>query len=244
MGGLQGGSGWCARCDAVLDAATCAALLAAVDDAIGAFRARPEHPDFSRHSSSLRLRALGPGALGSPLSLARRVLRGPVRAAIDTRLSAPWRLLADQCWARRQYAPHRYPPDHHPHAWHQDGALHLDFGAPPLRLLEMVTCWIALTPCGGRAPGLELVRSAQEQPWWPDALTVDAVAARVDPAARWRPVMNAGDALLFDGAIVHRTSVDAAMQADRTSIELRVVALRGALPARLAREALVDIDGP
>jgi len=68
-----------------------------------------------------------------------------------------------QSWVRRQYAPHRYPPLHAPHGWHQDGALGFDFlshpgeGFPPDALLSMVTCWIALGPCGMEAPGLEIV---------------------------------------------------------------------------------------
>src|SRR5229473_7245126 len=68
-----------------------------------------------------------------------------------------------QSWVRRQYAPHRYPPLHAPHGWHQDGALGFDFLShpdgifPSDALLSMVTCWIALGPCGVGAPGLEIV---------------------------------------------------------------------------------------
>jgi hypothetical protein len=69
----------------------------------------------------------------------------------------------DHSWIRRQYAPHRYPRFHAPHAWHQDGALAFDFlsypdgNYPPDALLQMATCWIALDPCGLTAPGLELI---------------------------------------------------------------------------------------
>lgn len=232
----------CTRIDAVLDAAACARLLAEIDTAIGALRLQPDHADFSRYSSSLRLRALPTDGSGAPVRLARHLLQGAVGAAIAGRREAPrWLLMPDQCWARRQYAPHRYPPDHHPHGWHQDGALHLDFDAPRRELLRMLTCWIALTPCGDTAPGLEVIRPGLADPLQPADLTDGAISARFDPATRWRPVMAAGDALLFDGGTVHRTLVEPAMRDDRTSIELRFLAA-GPQPARRSVESLVDID--
>lgn len=133
----------------------------------------------------------------------------------------------DQSWVRRQYAPSHYPAFHAPHGWHQDGALGFDFGtqAPsgvtPDAILRMVTCWIALDPCGKDAPGLELVDRQLENLLAPGQLTEKAVDARFGADQFWRPVLEAGDALLFCGDIMHRTYVTPAMTLDRTSIELR-----------------------
>lgn len=229
------------RFDSVLDAALCARWLAAIDGTIARFRETPHHPDFSRYSSSLRLHALSSNGCDTPMLIGQQVRHGALRATLAGCLGTHLMLMVDQCWARQQYAPHRYPPDHTPHGWHQDGALHLDFAAPQPRLLNMVTCWIALTPAGDVSPGLELIPGRLPYPLQPDELTADAVAARFGSADPWRPVMKAGDALLFDGNTLHRTFVEPAMRADRTSIELRFVAA-GAQPARLRDETLVVIE--
>jgi ectoine hydroxylase-related dioxygenase (phytanoyl-CoA dioxygenase family) len=129
----------------------------------------------------------------------------------------------DQCWVRRQYPPAVAPPRHHPHTWHQDGALGFDFMAATGEddLLRMVTCWIALTPCGVDAPGLELVTDRIDHLVWPRQLADAAVAQLWPMERRVCPVLDAGDALIFDGSVLHRTHVSAAMSRTRTSIELR-----------------------
>jgi len=153
----------------------------------------------------------------------------------------------DQAWVRRQYAPGRYPPGHAPHGWHQDGALGFDFlshrgGEFPLdALLSMVTCWIALGPCGADAPGLELVNHRLEGLLAPTDLTDACVRSRFRPEAFWRPVMEAGDALLFHGDILHRTHVTPAMTRDRTSVELRYFPA-AAIPPRLKSDRFLLPD--
>lgn len=145
---------------------------------------------------------------------------------------APWCDL-DQSWLR-----HGRPP----HAWHQDGALRFDFIAaagrePPAdALLAMRTLWIALTPCGRDAPSLQWVQAETPGLLPPAALAPQAVAARFGEAAFAHAVMAPGDALLFDGALLHRTYEPAAPARLRTSLELRFFRA-GALPARVAGDA-------
>jgi ectoine hydroxylase-related dioxygenase (phytanoyl-CoA dioxygenase family) len=152
----------------------------------------------------------------------------------------------DHSWIRRQYAPHRYPRFHAPHAWHQDGALGFDFLAypdgnyPPDALISMVTCWIALDDCGNDAPGLELITQEQPELLSPSGLTDARIRDRFLPEHFWRPVLQPGDALLFTGEILHRTHVVPAMMHDRTSIELRFFPADD-FPARLKNSRLTQI---
>lgn len=192
--------------------------------------------DFSPHSSSLRLRAL-PQIPVSDIWAALRQhpdFLTTVRHALGPDIGCA----VDECWVRRQYAPGRYPPRHAPHSWHQDGALGFDFmalgqQAPPLdALLEMLTCWVALTDCGDTAPGLELIAHRNPSLLLTADLAPEQVARRFAEQASWRPLMSAGDALLLCGDVLHRTHVGAAMLADRTSIELRLV------PESLAAKAM------
>lgn len=132
----------------------------------------------------------------------------------------------DQSWVRRQYSPTHYPQFHAPHGWHQDGALKFDFAAHQARipddaLLEMVTCWIALDPCGENAPGLEIVAEKLLRLLPPTALTNESVQAHFPADKFSRPTFDSGDALLFRGNYLHRTHVSSKMTNDRTSLELR-----------------------
>jgi hypothetical protein len=93
----------------------------------------------------------------------RAILASPAGEWLRNQLGEQIVCNLDHSWIRRQYAPHRYPRFHAPHAWHQDGALGFDFlshpdgNYPADALLQMATCWIALDPCGLTAPGLELI---------------------------------------------------------------------------------------
>ena len=192
---------------------------------------------FNLHSSSLRLAAV-PGL--DAAIVAGMLLRGEARAFCENRLGDALACDLDQCWIRRQYAPQRYPPGHAPHAWHQDGALAFDFlRQPPGEgadgLLKMVTCWIALTPCGDDAPGLELARVETTALLAPHALQ-DAASAN----ALERPVMAAGDCLVFGGGVLHHTHVAPTMRSDRTSLEIRLFDANR-LPARLRGDRFVTV---
>ncbi len=199
------------------------------------------------------LRAIGPPEGPSrPLSAlhaldAAEVLRVVADSAIGARLE---RALGpepvcdvDQSWVR-----HGRPP----HSWHQDGALRFDFlahagrplptGAP----LEMLTCWIALTPCGEDAPGLEWVDVPLDGLLPPAELTDESVGARFTSDRFVRPRLRSGDALVFDGLLLHRTHLTSAMRRPRASLELRFFRA-GRVPARVAAdrfETLRRSDAP
>jgi ectoine hydroxylase-related dioxygenase (phytanoyl-CoA dioxygenase family) len=169
------------------------------------------------------------------------VWRDPLRSACVAALGARVACNLDQCWLRRQYAPANAPPRHRPHAWHQDGALGFDFGADTAPealaggLLEMLTCWIALVPCGVDAPGLELVVEPQERVLALLELEAERMHERHPATSLRRPALATGDALLFAGGIVHRTHVSPAMAHDRTRLELRFFAAER-IPDRLAAD--------
>ena len=133
-----------------------------------------------------------------------------------------WVCNLDQAWVRRQYALNNSPKNHHPHSWHQDGALYFNFlerQPEPEDLLPMITCWLSLTDCGELAPGLELLDLRLNRLLPPEALTHEAICSR---GKRFlRPVLNGGDLLIFDGSLLHRTYVHPGMNRDRTSVELR-----------------------
>jgi hypothetical protein len=152
----------------------------------------------------------------------------------------------DQAWLRRQYAPHLYPVKHAPHGWHQDGALGFDFVTPgsaeldPEALLPTVTCWIALTWCGVDAPGLEFVSQTVAALLLPEGLTHTTISSRFSADLFWKPQMQAGDAVVFSGATLHRTHVSQQMQRNRTSVELRFVA-KHRIPQRLSGDCFVPL---
>ena len=103
----------------------------------------------------------------------------------------------------------------------------------------MVTCWIALTPCGADAPGIEFAGGEPSELLPLAALADAAVRARHPESDRLRPVLEAGDALVFGGGALHHTHVAASMTHDRTSLELRF--FPAAQPAAAAaRRSLPD----
>ena len=156
-----------------------------------------------------------PLAAGEVLGTVARSASAPqLEAALGP---APWCNLS-QSWLR-----HGRPPHH----WHQDGALRFDFlahagrPAPADALLELRTLWIALTPCGEDAPSLAWLDTPTPTLLSPDELTEAAVLQRFGAAAQQHAVLQAGDALLFDGTLLHRTHLTPAMHRPRLSLELR-----------------------
>ena len=103
--------------------------------------------------------------------------------------------------------------------WHQDGA----FMGAGIRSLNV---WIALTDCGRDAPGLEVVGRRV------DVAAADRRLARTPRGGSphktprsfggddiEKPLFAAGDAMLFDHFLVHRTAFDTGMTRDRYAIE-------------------------
>lgn len=208
-------------CRGALPAALCQGWLAALGEAA----------DDGR---SLPLPAL-------PALDAREVLRAitasELRPSIEARLGPSPLCNLSQSWLRHGR------PAHH---WHQDGALRFDFmalagqPAPADALLDMLTCWIALTPCGEHAPGLEWVATPTPRLLLPAELTEAAVHAAHGPAAFVQPRLQPGDALLFDGTLLHRTHLRPQMTLPRSSLELRFFRA-GALPARVAADVYAPL---
>lgn len=96
--------------------------------------------------------------------------------------------------------------------WHQDGA----FLGADIRVLNM---WLALTPCGIDAPSLDIALSrkdavvgAGEDDAEYDWSVGERRAMRESPMVA-SPVLEAGDAILFDHLCLHRT---AKLKATRT----------------------------
>jgi len=146
--------------------------------------------------------------------------------ALRPELPARPRVLVGQYWVRRAQPPHH---------WHQDGALHHDFFAQPAGVpLPMRTVWIPLTPCGVDAPGLAWVQPSLDRLLAPADLAHDQVLARFGEARIESPALAAGEGLLFDGGLLHRSHVLPAMTRPRTSIELRFIG--DLLPPALAGE--------
>jgi hypothetical protein len=226
----------------VIGAATASAWLEAID-AHPAWRGRnASDAAFNVHGSSLRLAAV---PCLDAVAIARLLMSGDAGTFCRSRLGEALSCDVDQCWIRRQYAPSRYPPGHAPHAWHQDGALAFDFldAAATMQceaLLEMVTCWIALTPCGADAPGLELAPFETTELLSPRAVQEAGGRLAAQTGELRRPVMEPGDCLVFGGGVLHHTYVMPTMRADRISLEIRLFDARH-LPSRLGGDRFVSV---
>jgi hypothetical protein len=124
-------------------------------------------------------------------------------------------LSANKCTLRR------VPPMHVNGGWHQDGAfLGQEVGA--------FNFWVALNRCGRDAPGLDIVPKRFESVLDPGSdaefdwsLSQEAVVRAADEAGATivRPEFEAGDALIFDHLLVHRTAGAPEMTRERYAIE-------------------------
>jgi hypothetical protein len=179
-------------------------------------------------------------------SLEEELMKGPVGMVVGGQFPRGAVLDLDQAWFRRQYPVEQAPRFHAPHGWHQDGALGFDFlgvqDAPEKStgLLDMLTCWIALTPCGDDAPGLELLTAPLDHLLELEALREPVIRAGHSPRDFAVPSLQAGDALLFPGGTLHRTHVLPSMSRLRTSVELRFFPA-DARPGRLAGDRFHSI---
>jgi ectoine hydroxylase-related dioxygenase (phytanoyl-CoA dioxygenase family) len=105
-----------------------------------------------------------------------------------------------------------------PTEWHQDGAF-LGTGS------RTVNAWVALTPCGIDAPGIDVFPQAFDHivetgtdaalfDWSVSPEQADRVGSNLVS-----PVFAPGDALLFDQMTLHRSAIDSSMTRDRYAIE-------------------------
>ena len=103
--------------------------------------------------------------------------------------------------------------------WHQDGAF-----LGPVRALNV---WLALTRCGRDAPGLDLlprrldhiVETGTHGSYFDWAVGAELVESLARETPIVRPEFEAGDALIFDDLLLHRTGVDSNMVRPRHAIE-------------------------
>jgi Phytanoyl-CoA dioxygenase (PhyH) len=123
-------------------------------------------------------------------------------------------LSANKCTLRR------VPTDTNTN-WHQDGA----FLGRDVRSLNL---WLALSPCGVDAPGLDIVPQRFDEilptgtegalfDWSVSPQVVEDAAG--GPEAILSPEFGPGDALLFDHMFLHRTGVKPGMTRERWAIE-------------------------
>jgi hypothetical protein len=119
----------------------------------------------------------------------------------------------------RKWSLRRVPPNAEG-AWHQDGAF---LGPTNIRTLNV---WVALSPCGDEAPGIEVVPArlnalaptgTDDAPFtW---AVSDAVAQRMAEGPMPRLRFQAGDALFFDQWTLHRTEARPNMTRTRYGLE-------------------------
>ena len=113
----------------------------------------------------------------------------------------------------------RRAPADVPTEWHQDGAF---LGVAT----RTVNVWLACSPCGVEAPGLdvvprrmtEIVRTGTADAKW-DWSVGPEEAARIAGGEPAHPAFAPGDALLFDQLTLHRTGVRPGMTQTRWAIE-------------------------
>jgi hypothetical protein len=104
--------------------------------------------------------------------------------------------------------------------WHQDGA----FLGEQVRTIDL---WLALSPCGRDAPGLDIVprridhvvETGTEGAYFDWSVSPTVVAEVAGDTEVIRPEFEPGDALLFDHLLLHRTAAGPEMTRERYAIE-------------------------
>jgi hypothetical protein len=218
----------------LLDAATAADLAGGIDRALAAYDAAedgrpvaettPWYRPFRPHGTGYRVggrrswvRASGGlWTADSPRMLQRLVDLVEEVGIVDlvtAHLGERPVLSANKCTLRR------VPVDANTN-WHQDGA----FLGREARTLNL---WLALSPCGRDSPGLDLVarrfddvvETGTEGALFDWSVSESVVERVAGGDAICRPEFQAGDALLFDHLLLHRTAVEPDMHRERYAIE-------------------------
>ena len=114
---------------------------------------------------------------------------------------------------------------HQSYRFHQDGSYHSRKPEDHLGL----TIWIPLTDCGEDAPTLQLYpRHIHTILPLPDGVQSPCLFCEEDTVLErfrgklWQPVMSAGDVLVFDHFVVHRTYITRHMTRERQSADVRL----------------------
>lgn len=144
----------------------------------------------------------------------------------------------------KKWTLRRVAHDSRESGWHQDGA----FMGADIRSLNV---WLSLSHCGDDAPGLDVVARRLDEivPTGTDGAYMDwtvgpAMVERVAQGSVTRPIFEAGDALIFDHMLLHRTAVVAAMVRDRYAIESWFLApsTYGSMIGRAAGDRLAGVE--
>jgi len=104
--------------------------------------------------------------------------------------------------------------------WHQDGA----FLGSHIRAINI---WVPLTSCGTDAPGLDIINQRLDHivetgtrgSYFKWAVGDDVVTDIVGPEGFVRPTFEAGDMLIFDEMMLHRTAITPTMTGTRHAVE-------------------------
>jgi Phytanoyl-CoA dioxygenase (PhyH) len=201
--------------------------LAAFDacEAAGSEAASPWYVPFSPQADAQRARRRGTwvrasGGLwtaDSPrmlFELMELLAETGIGALVEAFLGERPAVSANKCTLRR------VPVDTNTN-WHQDGA----FLGRHVRSLNL---WLALSPCGTDAPGLDIVpqrfdrilATGTEGALFDWSVSPDVVSeAAGGPDAVLHPEFSPGDALLFDHLFLHRTGITPGMTRERWAIE-------------------------
>lgn len=112
----------------------------------------------------------------------------------------------------------RTPPDSRT-GWHQDGS----YFSGEVRALNI---WAAFSACGVDAPSMDIVAERIDAPLVEGGIQASEIVLDDDSAAERgasnvvRPVLEPGDAVLFDELALHRTGVSPSMAETRYAIEM------------------------
>ena len=102
--------------------------------------------------------------------------------------------------------------------WHQDKVFQAG---------DDLTLWVPLSPCGSDAPSIEflLLPESTDLPVDVNGWSIrEDELLKLEPSAmsRFAPEFRLGDAVFFDGNVVHRTRASPSMQNVRTSFDVRI----------------------
>jgi hypothetical protein len=186
---------------------------ASADD--GLYEEFEPDPGFSPLSKRVFVESVGVWTADSPALAAR--LSDDLTEAGMSELTASYLgeepvLAVDKCTLRRcKPGP--------PGPWHQDGAFMGD-----VRTLDL---WIALTPCGEDAPGLDVVArrfehiltTGTEGAKFAWSVSPDVAEDAAGEGKIVRPRFEPGDAMLFDDLCVHRPGSNPTMPNVRYAVE-------------------------
>jgi hypothetical protein len=187
---------------------------------------------MARHYRSDHVLFLDLQALDAPSGPPLEVIAGFFQTPLPLLIQAYWResfvINLASSVVRQQEPTHseRYTP------WHQDGYF-MDTQLPALN------AWVPLQACGEESPGLEFALGD-----WQGLLPTQAPAVDVREdyasmticaevlarAQQVSPLLAAGDMLLFDHLIPHRTHATEKMTQRRTSVEIRLIPGMGLPP--------------